>query len=372
MRILSYIARLLLAITFVFSGFVKVVDPLGTQYKMQDYLVAMGLPDILPEWVLLGCSVALATVEFVLGVLQLFAISRRLVTKLVLAFMVVMTLLTVWIYLFDPVEDCGCFGDAIVLTNGETLLKNIVLLVCAALLAWKPLTMKRFVSLKWQWIIYYTAVVAALCVAGYSLYYLPMIDFRPYKVGNNIRELMEIPEGAEQPQYETTFILEKNGKRKEFTLENYPDSTWTFIDSKTKLVKKGYVPPIHDFEIQDLKTGEDLTEQILNDENYTLLLISPYLEQADDSKFGEIDQIYEWATEKGVPFYCLTASRDKGISHWIDITGAEYSFCHTDGTTLKTIVRSNPGLVLLKDGTVMGKWSYNEFSKVLESNVLPK
>ncbi|MBO7645840.1 MAG: DoxX family membrane protein, partial [Prevotella sp.] len=117
--------RLLLALTFIFSGFVKAVDPMGTQYKLEDYATAVGLAGVFPEWVLLGCSIALAATEFVLGVLLLFAISRRVVTKVVLAFMTVMTLLTVWIYIYDPVEDCGCFGDAIVLTNGETLVKNM-------------------------------------------------------------------------------------------------------------------------------------------------------------------------------------------------------------------------------------------------------
>ena len=359
MGIVVNIARFAVALVFMFSGFVKAVDPMGTQYKLEDYAEAVGLAGVFPEWLLLGCSVLLVATEFVLGVLLLFAISRRLVTKLVMAFMVVMTCLTVWIYLANPVEDCGCFGDAVVLTNGETLAKNIVLLACAALLVWRPLSMKRFISLRWQWIIYYTAWAFILGISAWSLYYLPIIDFRPFHVGANIPELMEIPEGAEQPEYETTFILEKNGEKREFTLENYPDSTWTFIDSKSELIKKGYVPPIHDFEIQDAKTGEDLTEQILTDEGYTLLLVSPHLELADDTEFGEIDQIYEWATENKIPFYCLTASGRKGIAHWIDITGAEYPFCHTDETTLKTIIRSNPGLLLLKGGTVVGKWSNN-------------
>ena len=360
----SFTARLLLALTFIFSGFVKAVDPMGTQYKLEDYATAVGLAGVFPEWVLLGCSIALAATEFVLGVLLLFAISRRMVTKVALAFMTVMTLLTVWIYIADPVEDCGCFGDAIVLTNGETLVKNMLLLACAALLAWKPLSMKRFVSLKWQWITYYAAIAFILCIAAWSLYYLPIMDFRPYHVGADIRKGMEMPEGAEQPEYETTFILEKDGERKEFTLDNYPDSTWTFVDSRSKLIKKGYVPPIHDFEIQDMKTGTDLTEQILGDKGCTLLLIAPHLEKADDTEFGEIDHIYEWATENKVPFYCLTASGKKGISQWIDITGAEYPFCHVDETTLKTMIRSNPGLMLLKDGTVRGKWSNNEFSGI--------
>ena len=358
-----FLARLVLAIVLLFSGFVKAVDPLGTQYKLQDYLEALGMGGMIADWLLLGVSIALSTVEFVLGVLLLFAISRRLVTKIVLGVMVVMTCLTVWIYLADPVEDCGCFGDAIVLTNGQTLMKNIVLLALAALLAWRPLRIKRFISLKWQWITYYTAVAFIIAVSAYSLYYLPLIDFRPYHVGADIKEKMSIPDGAPQPEYETTFLMEKNGKRQEFTLENYPDSTWTFIDSKTVQTSEGYVPEIQDLVIQDMRSGEDLTEQILSDEGLTLLLISPHLEQASDAQFGEIDGLYEWAKEQGISFYCLTASGRRGIEQWIDMTGAEYPFCNVDETTLKTMIRSNPGLMFLKNGKVMGKWSHNSLPK---------
>jgi triosephosphate isomerase len=185
---------------------------------------------------------------------------------------------------------------------------------------------------------------------------LPMFDFRPYYIGANIKKGMEIPEDAQQPKFETTFILEKDGVRKEFSLENYPDSTWIFIDSKTVQTEKGYVPPIHDFVIE-LNGTEDITEEVLNDSGYTFLLISPHLEDADDSNFGKIDQIYEYAQERKIPFYCLTASTEKAQKRWQDLTGAEYPFCLTDEITLKTIVRSNPGLMLLKQGVVQWKWS---------------
>lgn len=170
--------------------------------------------------------------------------------------------------------------------------------------------------------------------------------------------------GAKGPEFETTFILEKNGQRKEFTLENYPDSTWTFIDSKTVQISEGYVPPIHDFFIQTTDGSEDLTDSVLSRRGYTFLLISPHLEYADDSNFGEIDQIYEYSQSHGYPFYGLTASTDEGIQHWRDITGAEYPFYLTDETTLKTVIRSNPGLLLLKDGVVIGKWSHNDLPQL--------
>ena len=353
------ICRFILAVTFIFSGYVKAIDPLGTLYKLKDYAAAMALNDILPDWALVIVAIALGALEFSLGVFMLFAVRRHMVSKITLALMSVMTALTVWIYIADPVKDCGCFGDALKLTNGETLLKNIVLIACATLVAWRPVDMARFISRTNQWIVRYYTITYIIVTSVYCLYTLPIFDFRPYRVGTNIKQGMEIPEGAEQPEFESTFILRKNGVTREFTLDNYPDSTWEYVDTKTVQTKKGYEPPIHDFAITTNDTGEDITEQVLTKKGYTFLLVSPRLAVADDSNFGDIDQIYEYAEENGVDFFCLTASTNEDIERWRELTGAEYTFCNADETTLKTMIRSNPGLILLKDGTIIGKWSHN-------------
>jgi len=353
------LCRIIVAVTFIFSGFVKAIDPIGTQYKLQDYLGAIGMAGILPNWTLLAVAVFLAAIEFCIGIFLLFAIQRRLISKLTVAFMAFMTMVTVWIVVADPVKDCGCFGDALHLTNTETLIKNIVLLVCSLAIMYRPLAMFRFVSKSNQWIVTNYTIVFILVSSGLSLYYLPIFDFRPYHIGVNIPRGMEIPKGAKLPQFKTTFIMEKNGKRKEFTLDNYPDASWKFIDSKTVQTSEGYIPPIHDFSITDNKTGLDLTNSVLSHKGYTFLLIAPHLETADDSNFGDIDRLYEYAQSYDIPFYCLTASTTKAIKRWIDLTGAEYSFCITDEAVLKTIIRSNPGLLLLKDGTIINKWSHN-------------
>lgn len=353
------ICRFILAVTFIFSGYVKAIDPLGTLYKLKDYAAAMALNDILPDWALVIVAIALGALEFSLGVFMLFAVRRHMVSKLTLALMSVMTALTVWIYIADPVKDCGCFGDALKLTNGETLLKNIVLIACATLVAWRPVDMARFISRTNQWIVRYYTITYIIVTSVYCLYTLPIFDFRPYRIGTNIKQGMEIPEGAEQPEFESTFILRKNGVTREFTLDNYPDSTWEYVDTKTVQTKKGYEPPIHDFAITTNDTGEDITEQVLTKKGYTFLLVSPRLAVADDSNFGDIDQIYEYAEENGVDFFCLTASTNEDIERWRELTGAEYTFCNADETTLKTMIRSNPGLILLKDGTIIGKWSHN-------------
>ena len=353
------VCRFVLAATFIFSGYVKAIDPLGTLYKLKDYAAAMSLNGLLPDWVLVGVAIALGALEFALGVFMLFAVRRHVVSRITLAFMAAMTVLTLWIFVADPVKDCGCFGDALKLTNGETLLKNIVLVACAALVAWRPADMARFISRSNQWIVRYYTVAYIVITSVYCLYTLPIFDFRPYHVGTNIKQDMEIPEGAEQPEFESTFLLRKNGETREFTLDNYPDSTWEYVDTRTVQTKKGYEPPIHDFALTTCDTGEDITEQVLTKKGYTFLLVSPRLAVADDSNFGDIDQIYEYAEENGADFYCVTASTNDEIERWRDLTGAEYRFCNADETTLKTMIRSNPGLILLKDGTIIGKWSHN-------------
>ena len=353
------VCRFVLAATFIFSGYVKAIDPLGTLYKLKDYAAAMSLNGLLPDWVLVGVAIALGALEFALGVFMLFAVRRHVVSRITLAFMTAMTVLTLWIFVADPVKDCGCFGDALKLTNGETLLKNIVLAACAALVAWRPVDMARFISRSNQWIVRYYTVAYIVITSVYCLYTLPIFDFRPYHVGTNIKQDMEIPDGAEQPEFESTFLLKKNGETREFTLDNYPDSTWEYVDTRTVQTKKGYEPPIHDFALTTCDTGEDITEQVLTKKGYTFLLVSPRLAVADDSNFGDIDQIYEYAEENGADFYCVTASANDEIERWRDLTGAEYQFCNADETTLKTMIRSNPGLMLLKDGTIIGKWSHN-------------
>lgn len=374
MRVLVNIARLTLAVTFIFSGFVKAIDPLGVQYKIQDYLAAITdaySTGFVHDWGTLIAAVLLAAFEFILGINLLFAISRRVTTKIVWLFMLVMTGLTVWIFIANPVSDCGCFGEALVLTNGETLLKNIVLLSLATFLAWKPLNMVRLISRHNAWIVSNFSALFILAMSVYCLYKLPIIDYRPYHIGANIPKGMEIPEGAEQPKFDTKLIYEKNGEKKEFTMENIPDSTWTFVDSESKQISEGYVPPIHDFSI--LYNEEDITEDILSDPNYTFLLIAPHLETADQSQFGKINIIADYAKRRGYRFLCLTASSQEAIEHWTDITGAEYEFANTDETTLKTIIRSSPGLMLIKEGDILRKWSHNILPKLDEkSPVLEK
>ncbi len=325
-KIAVNVCRLVLAVAFILSGFVKAVDPLGTQYKIHDYLTAWGLASVVPDFVTLAVSVVQSSAEFFLGICLLFAIRRRLVSLIVLILMVVMTLLTLWLAIANPISDCGCFGDALVLTNWQTFWKNVVLLAAAIVVRRYPLDMGRIISRSNQWIVMnYSAFFILVIIAGRSLYTLPQFDFRPYHIGTNLREGWQ-----------------------------------RMIDGEDS--------PYAEFFIESMDEGEDITEQVLQDKGYTFLLVSPHLEQADDSQLDELNRLYEYSQEHGYKFYCLTASGQRGISRWQDITGAEYPFCLTDETTLKTVIRSNPGLLLLKDGVIIQKWSHNTLPTAEETS----
>ena len=353
------VCRIVLAVTFVFSGFVKIVDPKGTQYKFVDYIQAFGWEAWVPEFVPLALAISLAVFEFCVGINMFFGMRRRFTSWLYLLFMLVMTPLTLYLWLTNPVEDCGCFGDAITLTHAETFIKNIVLLFMSWVVFRYFRLMTRFISERNQWTISLYSIVFGLILACVSLYRLPVFDFRPYHVGADLKAAMEIPEGLEGPVYETTFVMEKDGVREEFALEDYPDDTWTFIESKTKMVSEGFIPEIHDFSIILTPEGEDITMNVLADTSYTFLLIAPHLEEADDSNVDRINELYDYCVEHQYAFYCLTASGDEMIETWKEFEGADYPFAIADDITLKTIVRSNPGLVLLKNGVVYNKWSCN-------------
>ena len=291
LKVWTNVCRFLLAFAFIFSGFVKAVDPLGSQYKIQDYLEAFGMTSWLPSFFPILAAILLSALEFSVGVCMFFGIRKTVTTTLALLIMVFMTPLTLYLALENPVSDCGCFGDAWVLTNWETFGKNIVLLIAAiSTFRWKKLIL-RFITAKTEWLVSLYTILFVFSLSFYCLAHLPILDFRPYKIGKSIPEGMAMPEGAKPSVYETTFVLEKDGVRKEFTLENYPDSTWTFVDTRTVLKEKGYEPPIHDFSLVEQATDEDITDDVLTDMNYTFLLVAHRIENADDSNIDLINEI---------------------------------------------------------------------------------
>ena len=360
-HIIGSCARTILALTFLFSGFVKAVDPLGTVYKIEDYLKAFGgfFTDLLPLAEV--AAIILISVELILGVCMLLNVRTPWTSWISLLFYLVMTPLTLWIALTNPVSDCGCFGDALVLTNWQTFWKNIVLLsfVMVLLLCRKAIP-QTFV---WQAELSIAIITffAGFGLMEYTYHHLPIMDFRPYKVGNNIPELMEIPEDAEPDVYETTLIYAKDGVEQEFTLENYPknDSEWTFVDQKSKLIKKGYEAPIHDFEILTMDF-EDITYDVLESAEPVTLVIMYDLNKTDRSQMDKVKKLIAKSQELTAPIYILTGSGEADIYAFAEELGwdeeqTEQLFCTVDPVTLKTIVRANPGMIVVQNGTIIEK-----------------
>jgi len=353
MKIISYISRILIGIVFIFSGAVKAIDPLGTVYKFQDYFLAFNL-DFL-KFVSLPLAIILCTSEFLAGISVLFNIRQKAGIWIVMVLMVIFTPLTFILAVTNPVTDCGCFGDAIHLTNWQTFAKNIILLIPAIFLFITRKSIEPVHGFVREWS---TVAGIALLFLGFILYnlrYLPVIDFLPYKTGTFIPDKMIVPEGMPVNQYETTFIYEKDGQQKEFTLNNYPadDTTWKFIDQRSVLVSKGYQPPIHDLIITSM-TNDDLTQKILSSDNYTMLMIARKLDEADNEKLTNGFDLGNYCMAQGIDFYVLTGSGMAEIKKY----GTGLPFCLVDETTLKTMIRSNPGFILMKEGTILGKWSW--------------
>ena len=348
------VCRLLLAATFIFSGFVKANDPLGTVYKLEDYVHAMAW-FTLPDTFLLGCAVLLALFEFILGVYILFGMKKKTVSRTTVVFMVVMTLLTVYIAIANPVSDCGCFGDVLILSNGATLAKNTVLLAAAILINRYYRLQKDFLSSSVKWFIAFVSFCSIIGYAIYCIICLPVFDFRPYKVGTNLRTAVTTGK-----KFDVTIVYEKDGKTLELSAEDDdPDSTWTYVETRRTPLDISHLATA-DFYVTDADE-EDVTEDILLADGYTLLLIIPNLRNADEGCIDKVNELYDYSQDHDIGFYCLTASSTPGPQrYWRDHTGAEYNYYFAEERMLKTVVRGQPGLVLLHDGIIAKKWSnYN-------------
>jgi hypothetical protein len=353
MKIFWNVCRIIVGLVFIFSGTVKAIDPLGSAYKFHDYFQAFDIAFL--NSLSLPLAILLCTVEFITGfsVLTGFRLKTGILGAFIL--MMIFTPLTLILALTNPVSDCGCFGDAIHLTNWQTFGKNMVLIALVIVLfAWRK-HIKQVFSKTIEWTVITGVIIIFILFAGANLRYLPVIDFLPYKTGVKISDKMVIPDSLSGDVYQTTFIYEKNGIKKEFNLNNYPadDSTWKFVDQKSILIKRGYTPPIHDFIITSMN-GEDLTQKVLTYPGYSVFMISKKLAEAGNKNLSAGFAFGNYCRTNGINFYILTSSMTEEVRNYNN----GLIFCSVDETTLKTMVRANPGYILIKDGKITGKWSW--------------
>nr|MBP8790945.1 DoxX family protein [Breznakibacter sp.] len=358
MKLLLNLSRYILAFVFIFSGFVKAIDPTGGAIKIEDYFNAFGLSTLNP--IAFALSVLLALAEFIVGYLLLLKIQSKLASLGALIFMGIFTPLTLYIAIFNPVSDCGCFGDAIKLTNWATFFKDLALLPLSIFVFIRHKNINTTMAAWKQWTVGCWGVLIIFFVVFHALRYEPLIDFRPYAVGTDIKKGMSIPEDAELPEYETTFILEKGGVRQEFDVDNYPynDSTWVFVDSKTKVIREGYQPPIKDFVLQNAQ-GDNVNDRILNSFQPVLLVVAPKLEKMEKGAIDKLMKLSHFCLQHNVQSYLSTSSLQSDIDRFDQREQIGITYLTGDETMLKTILRSNPGFLLIQNGTIVGKYNLN-------------
>lgn len=373
LKLLMWISRYVLAFTFIFSGFVKGVDPLGSAYKFGDYFMAFGLDFLMPF--ALALSFVLCAAELLIGLLLLFNVRTVLASWGAFLFMLVFTPLTLALAIYNPVSDCGCFGDAIILTNWETFFKNLPLLGGSILLVYNRKYIRPKLSLAPELGITILLAIISFMPPAHGYRNLPLIDFRPYSIGTHIPSAMEIPEGAPLDEFKTLLYYQKDDVVKEFTQENFPwqDTTWSFVESKSVLLKEGYHPPISNFVLTDLY-GWDVTDSILNYSGQTMLVVAYRLSATNKETFSRLNELYFKAQEMGMNFACVTSSPGDDIDSFVSATGVAFPFLQADEIMLKTTVRANPGVILLKQGTIIGKWHYKNIPEpeFFEGNLVAK
>lgn len=368
MKILRNICRILVGLLFIYSGFVKGVDPLGSNYKFIDYFNAFHM-----NWMgstALFFSFVLSLAEFMIGICLFLNIKTKWAAWGALLFMAVFTPLTLVLAIKNPVTDCGCFGDALILTNWETFWKNVVLLAMTLVIFYNKQKFKSIFNFLEQTVILVCTIVFMLFIEFYCYRHLPIVDFRPYAIGKNINEGMTVPEGAPHDEYEITlqYKNKNTGEIKDFTEQNYPwqdTVNWEYASSSEKLIKEGFKAPIHDFVIEHPEMG-DITQDVLQDNGYTFLVVAYNINKTDPSNQEKLNRLADYAREKGWRFYCLSASVGDDIRKYAEAHNVNYDFCSTDEIQLKTIVRSNPGLVLLREGTILDKWGHRDLPEVDE------
>jgi uncharacterized membrane protein YphA (DoxX/SURF4 family)/peroxiredoxin len=355
--------RIIVAVTFIFSGFVKLIDPLGSAYKFEEYLSAdvLNMEFLTPYS--LHLSVVLILLEISLGTLLLLG-CRAIYTLWGLFLLTLIFLFLTWYSAeFNKVTDCGCFGDAVKLSPWETFYKNVVLIVLIVYLMFKRWDIQPIYTQIFAEKIFLTLFIIYLLTLGYVRRHLRIIDFRPYAVGENIKKGMEFPPDAEGAVYEDTWIYKVNGEEKEFTTSEKP---WeiegaTYVDRITKTINEGYVPPIHDFTME--RNGEDLTDKLLQEEK--LMLVVMYdLRKTKRKGLKRLKKVTDKALNNGYLVYAFSASTEEDFQKIKEEYQLDFDLLFCDGTTLKTMIRANPGIVILNKGTVTGKWNWRDFRKI--------
>ncbi len=335
--------RIIIGCTFIISGLSKMIDPWGFVYKIEQYLSVWGI--ILNRPLVVASSMSLSATEFVLGSMMLLGCYRRGSTWLLSMIMVVMLPLSLYIAISNPVSDCGCFGDFFVMSNLATLVKNIAISGFLVYLLWNNKKVEGFINVYTQWLsgLFCLIYIIYIGILGYNVQ--PIVDFRDYKVGTNLVEKINL---AVEQDVDFEFIYEKDGVRKNFTSENLPDTTWTYID-RTLIDENTNASMIAIYD-----GDEDVTRDVLNDTGNEIILLIPEIDNADISHSYLINEMYDYIAITGGSMIGIVASGENNLEYWIDISMADYPLYSAEDTDIKELARGDISVIYLKDGII--KW----------------
>ncbi|HOY31217.1 MAG TPA: DoxX family protein [Bacteroidales bacterium] len=356
-----HLARVLLGLVFIFSGFVKAVDPLGSMYKFDDYFDAFGMEWLKPASLVLGF--ALFCSEFIIGFCFLFNIKMKFFSWIMLLYMTFFTILTIILAIGNPVSDCGCFGDAIILSNWETFFKNVGLMILTLIVFFGRNKIKnRFPDIS-QYGIMFIGFAIILWISVYCYRHLPLMDFMPWKIGNNISEkVVDTPEIAE---IKLVYKHKETGELFKYTSKTLPwqDTAFfnklEFVDQEKTVIQEYKPAPVHDFMVDDLNKVNHNAD-IIGNPGFQFILVSHDIAEAEKSVFPVLNVFYEQCAKDTIGFAALCGSDFITIGKLREEVKAAYEFYTVDETALKSVVRSNPGLVLLKNGVVLDKWAWRD------------
>lgn len=363
MKYLVGFSRIVVGILFIISGFIKLNDPVGFSFKLEEYFSqgVLNMPSFEPY--ALYISVFVVIVEVLLGVMLLIGFRVKFTVWSLLLMIIGFTFLTFYSAYFNKVTDCGCFGDALKLTPWESFTKDIILLLLIVVLFVGRRFIKPIVGDNAKRIVTVIALIVCVIYANHVLKHLPVIDFRPYKIGANIEEGMGVPEDAPKAIYDYAWKFVINGEEQVIVTQgDYPSVDGEYVSVETTEVQAGYEPPIHDFTIE--QDGEDFTAALLQ-EPKLVMVVAYDLRKTNTNVYAELKKVTDKAIKSGYKVVGMSASNQQQSAELIKRYGLGFQFYFTDETALKTIVRSNPGILVLEKGTILQKVHYNDMDVLI-------
>jgi len=362
MKILVAIARIIVGVLFIFSGLIKLNDPVGFSFKLDEYFstAVLDLPFLAPYALMI--AVVLVVFEVLLGVFLLIGYKPKFTIWSLFAMILFFTFLTWYSAYYNKVTDCGCFGDAIKLTPWESFTKDVILLVLIVIIMLNIKLIKPILGRLGLTVVALLSFIACLGFGFHVLMHLPAKDFRPYKIGNNITAQMTIPNDAPKAIMDYHWKFNVNGKEEIITTRgSYPSVEGEFVSVETEEIQAGYEAPIHDFSIE--REGEDFTEAILTEEK-VIMIVMYNLISSESEGLNELRAASTEAVRKGYKVIGVTASNVEMQQEIAKAYGLDFDFYFCDETALKTIVRSNPGILKLNKGTIIQKLHWNDIDNL--------